>query len=713
MAPMTPRLRVLAVGGNPVSAFLSWRLQATNACDVTLVWKSAYEHVAQYGLSFKSPVFGNERFRPRHVVKTPEDAATVKSTFDYVILCVKALPDIYDLAAVIDSVVTPQHTCIIVNTTHALGVESALEDRFPTNVILSLVSGAELSQLGQSEFEHKGSSSIWVGPANRNHNIPAAIQDDMAQALAMTLSGAQVDCQVSSNIRQQQYERVIGPIAFHPASVIFETPNHAALMEKVGVSQLVGDVIDELLALAAAQGCEFSQEFKQKTIEQMTQPTTHESIMYQDYVARRPMEVETYLGSPIKLAQTVGVKIPRIETLYAVLFNMNLVNRSRPKDIPLPPRSPSAQSPLPPRLSSQSAPRGMPNGMPGGFPNGNGIPRPRPRGPPMGPMSPGARRPPMNGGRPSLNGPPNGYHPPPSRAASRRGSMDGNDLEEFSHLVMYDDIPEAGAPNFGPRGGPGRQDMALREKELQLRQRELALREREMGMGRRPGPPGRRGPPPPRNAPAFDDDDGEDDYFDPNAGPVAPMVDPDNFDMMSVTSRKNRKIPSATQLRNNPEGSYEGGSSRSNRFRPFGRNRSSQLSNSIPGINENILDDPLLGYSSNRYGTVDRGAMKAESRANSLTASRLDEMQYGPGTGGSGGGMNGPFPRRTSQSPGNTYGPSNRGGRPSPTNGFGPQMNGRPSPPDGMRQPAPRYPPGQGNTVMPQQVEQHVGRGEW
>merc|ERR1712000_445790 len=52
---------------------------------------------------------------------------------------------------------------------------------------------------------------------------------------------------------------------------------------------------------------------------------------------------------------------------------------------------------------------------------------------------------------------------------------------------------------------------------------------------------------------------------------------------------------------------------------------------------------------------------------------------------------------RSSQSPGNPYAPSMRG------------SGGRPSPPDGMRQPVPRYPPGQGNVVAPQQVEQHVG----
>ncbi|RMJ13592.1 hypothetical protein CDV36_006773 [Fusarium kuroshium] len=727
MAPVSPRLRILSVGGNPVSAFLSWRLQATNACDVTLVWKSGYEHVAQYGISFKSPTFGNERFKPRHVVRNPEDAASAREgPFDYVVLCVKALPDVYDLASVIDSVVTPQHTCILINTTNTLGVEAALEERFPTNVVLSLVSGAELTQLGQSEFEHKGPTDIWIGPASRNANIPQSIQEDMAQALAVTLSSGQVECKVSPNIRQQQYERVMGPIAFHPISVIFETPNHAALFEKVGVRDMVSEVLDELLRLAASNGCKFDADFKQKTIDEMTK-ASGESIMWQDYVARRPMEIETYLGSPVKLARDNKVSVPRIETLYAILHNLNTVNRNRPKPGDpnaniMPPSSPTA--PQLPRMPSQNSHRPMMNGMP----NGNGMPPrgPRPRN------SSNLSQAGMRRGPPSMNGgPPNGYpRPPPSmngggsRQPSRRGSLEENSLEEFSHLVLYDDIPEGSESSVAGDNS----DIALRERELALRQRELAIREQEMRMRRGPpgppgphGPPGgpggpgpRRGPHPMRNSKQVfdDDDDDDDDYFDPTANPAPPLIDPDNFDMMSVTSRKNRKAPeqNPAQFRRNPDNLPP--PTRGGRFRPsFGRNRTSQVGHThAPMTTENILEDPLLSCSSNRYGAVDRGAMSAGSRANSLTAARLDDLQYGPGPGGPPG-MNGAYPRRASQSPGNPYSPSMRGGsrRGSPPNGYGPGMNGRPSPPDGVRQPVPRHPPGQGNAVAPHQVEQHIG----
>ncbi|KAK8071044.1 alcohol dehydrogenase [Apiospora hydei] len=682
MAEYDELMNICAVGGNAVSAFLSWRLQATNACDVTLVWKSGFDSVHQYGISFKSDAFGNER----------------RGAFDYVILCIKALPDVYDIASVIDSVVTPQHTCILINTTHTLGIEKAIEDRFPTNVVLSLVSNAQITQLGASEFEHRGSTEIWVGPANQNTSIPATIQEDMAQALAMTLSTGQVDCKVSTNIRQQQYERVIGPIAFHPASVIFDTSSHTALLEKKGVRELVYGVIDELMQLATAQGCSFTSNFKDSTIKEQCQPSESGSIMWQDYIARRPMEVETYLGSPRELARAAGIKVPTIDTLYAIFHHANITNQQRPKEVPAaypaPSGSPSGGNGPMPRMSSNGPPpqRAMPNGVP----NGNGMGRAGPR--------------PRNSS--NFNGPPPGMRrgPPPSmgnggsRQPSRRGSMEETDLNEFSHLMLYDDVAEAGPDGTYPGDNS---EIGLRERELQLRQRELALKEQEMRMrrGPPPGPPGppgprrRPGPPPSVRGGAYDDEDEElDDFFDPNAVPMTPMIDPDNFDMMSVTSRKARmNTPNQKQIRQDPEMGNGAGNmhARNSRFgRPgFGRNRASQIGmNSIPGLHENFLDDTLMASTSNRYGGVDRGQMQAGSRANSLTAQHLDQIS---GPGGMSG-MNGPFPRRVSHSPGGPYSPSIRGGngRPSPPNGMkgGPGMNGRPSPPDGMRQPVPRYP---------------------
>ena len=498
------------------------------------------------------------------------------------------------------------------------------------------------------------------------------------------------------------------PIAFHPASVLFETPSHTELLAKVGVRSMVSDVMDELLQISTAQGCHFTADFKEKTMQKMAIPSETNSIMYQDFAAKRPMEVETYLGSPIKLAQETGVRVPRIETLYALLHHCNIINLQRPAPS-VSPNPPPGSAP-PPRMSS-TGPRPPMNGNMNGPMNGGAM-----RGgrtPSMGPPRRGPGPPTMNG-YPSRQS--NGYNPrgPPPNQLSRRPSFEGDDLGEFSHVVLYDEIPEGGViPGYADmsNGNSKPSELAIRERELNLRQRELQLREQEYNMRK-----GSRRPPPSHRGGFDEDEDDEDDFFDPMArGPPMPAIDPDSVDMMSVTSRRTRKAPSLSQIRQNPEQGVigRGGMRQSHSFGPrpgLNRNRvSANMMASMPEVHANPLDDPLLGYSSNRYGTVDRKAIGDASRTNSLTAARLNELQ-GAGTNS---GMTGAnpspspgMPRRTSHSPGNPFN-GRIMGRPSPPeDGYigpnGMQTNGGPSPPGMMRQPVPRYPPGQGNAVAPQ-----------
>ncbi|KAL7272343.1 hypothetical protein RUND412_004852 [Rhizina undulata] len=715
MAPATPRLRILSVGGNAVSAFLSWRLQATQSCDVTLVWKSGYEQVSQYGISFRSNKFGNERFKPHSVVRSPEDGAGIPGGFDYVLLCVKALPDVYDLAAVIESVVTPQHTCILVNTTNALGIESYLESRFPANVVLSLVSGANLIQHGPSDFEHTGLADVWVGSSS-NANFSSGLDLDMAEALALTLASGSVDCHVSPNIRQLQWERMIGPIAFHPLSVLLETGNHAALMEKPGIKKLISDLIDELMDIAKAQSCTFPDDFKQTIIDAQLQNTAQQSTMFQDFSARRPLEIETFLGSPIKFAQSVGVKAPHTETLYAVLRHVNQANQSR---------TPSSGSPAPSIAQPNPGSRGPTT--PRSQMNGAGNRRPPPsRGGPDPQM--GARRGPPQNAYPS-NGPsPNGLQPNayrgrngegyPSATVSRRNSFE-NDLEEFGHIALFgdtvdgDEIPTQHVLPEGAEYGrrvPSASELALREREIALRQRELALREQELSM-RQGGAPMKHGRRKSRGKSVYDDDEDDDDvYYDP--GPPMPRIDPDSFDMMSMTSRRTRRLPSSGNLRSGSEAEVPLQPTRtrqSMRAMTSKSRTSARLVSEFPMAHDSITDNSLMGYSSNRYGNVDRKILSDSSRANSLTAQKLEDIHdnHGPGRG-----QGGPYhpqtshhPRRPSLSPGDMR-PNGHG----PRQGY-PQGRGFAGAPNGqqpIRQPVPKYPNGQG---LPHQVEQQISDG--
>ena len=170
----------MIVGSNAVSAFYSWRLASSKACEVTVVWRRNWQAVQDYGIAFQSNYYGSERWKPAHgshclrrlltiVVQQVEDAVEAGRPYDYILVCVKVIPELYELADVIVDVVTPSHTCILLNTTTTIGVEKSLGARFPKNLIISLVNFAELNQTGGFEFEHFGESAkVWIGTTIRN-----------------------------------------------------------------------------------------------------------------------------------------------------------------------------------------------------------------------------------------------------------------------------------------------------------------------------------------------------------------------------------------------------------------------------------------------------------------------------------------------------------------------------------------------------------------
>ncbi|EWC43414.1 hypothetical protein DRE_07637 [Drechslerella stenobrocha 248] len=462
----------------------------------------------------------------------------------------------------------------------------------------------------------------------------------MAEALALTLQSGNVDCRVSPNILQQQWERMMGPIAFHPLSVLTEIPDLSALIEISGMRSLIDSLLEELLRIAQAQGCSFTRDFKNQVIENMTKTST-QSTMYQDFTSRRPMEVEVLLGSPIKIAKTASISAPQLQTLYPLLCHLNTANQSK--------------APSQPNNIRERQPPAVENLQ---LATSNGLKHPPPPPPPPPPLpAPAAEQAPSNS-RPPANlkshypakRPPsslNGRNLPHGDAGrnqaiangaynSRRNSFD-NDLEEFGHIVMYGDmlhtddtddlvLTATDDRNFTQHENNHRQHMSIRERELQLKHRELALKEQELALHRNArGGNRRKGPARPNNFEYDEDDDDDDEYFGQQPSAV-PYVHPDSIDMMSVTSRRNRRLPSGNSLRGNFGGqphrvSYHatGGPAKNrNKDRP-----SAALIGDFPTPHSSIADDPLLNYSSNRYPTLQ------SSRANSLTTSRFDDYAAG------------------------------------------------------------------------------------
>ncbi|KAK9333523.1 ketopantoate reductase PanE/ApbA C terminal-domain-containing protein [Lipomyces starkeyi] len=606
------RLKVLSIGSNPTCAFLSWRLTASNATDVSLVWKAQFDIVYNYGVSFKSDQLGSQRFRPYQVVKSVDDITIPPGGYDYILLCVKALPDVYDLSSVIEHVVTPGHTCIVVNTTAGLGIESYLDDSFKDNVVLSLVCDTAVTQTGPADFEQTESApQFWIGANAKYIPKEASLVDDMAESFALTLEAGAVKCNVSKNIRQQQWEKSIGPIAFHPLSVIMEESNLTTLISLPRARSIVGGIISELIQIAKSQGCVFDEfTFAQTVIDTMV-TIQKQSMMFQDYVAKRPMEVEVMLSNPLKMADTAGIKTPRLEMLYILLSRLNKLNQSRTSAPP----TPSIPPPISrqPSITPIAARRPPPPAANNGYAN-------RRQGPQMTPPTPN--------GYPKQNG----YGHRPSPSLSRRNSVEG--LEEFSDVVAYANGNGNGSGSGSSSGGntpngttgytngltsvPSLQDLTIRERELELRQRELMLREREIMMqqrGPRPPQPIRAQTGPASSVISLAIGEAEDDYFTSHAPPMGQYED---VDMLSMTSRRNRRTGSVVRNLRSADPSAGNSHPLTKAYRKL--SGGADLSPAALEYYESFIDSPLISYTSDRYHSVDTRVLTDQSRANSMSS---------------------------------------------------------------------------------------------
>ena len=534
-------------------------------------------------------------------------------------MCVKALPDVYDLGEVIQSVVTPSHTCIIVNTTASIGIEAALMKSYPRNMVLSLCSGIDIAQIGPAEFDHTASKPVFVGAIRENPALPPEAQQDMIESLTLTLEAGAVECSSTNNIEKYQWEKLIGMISFYPVSVILQEPNHAALMEDVAMKDLVNKLVDECLTVAEARSCSFSYDFKLRTIASQTASKDTKSTMYQDFLARRPLEIEVFLATPIRLAEEREVAVPYLRSVYALLKHINKVNQTVPSTA-----SPAQASRLTPQYTGQSI---MGQKYYQGRPSNDNRTMSMMRGPP-GPNGMNARMPPQV------------QQPRPRQRLSRDNSLDG--LEEFATVAMYNDlVPSSGDYTSERRETPpltghaplrpnGRQmrppvqrasstqhyySQSQRGHEQSPRTGAFNGLSKTMGKMRMSG----------RNRnKEFDDDEDDDDYIDV---PVSrgPPIDPSQVDMLAMT-RRGRNSAMANRLESDRTSSFATARPKMRQ----GRTSSSQaLINDIPNVHDAVTASALFGMGDNRYGTVDSRSLAKQAqtgRLNSMQSERMNSM---------------------------------------------------------------------------------------
>ncbi len=75
-------------------------------------------------------------------------------------------------------------------------------------------------------------------------------------------------------------------------------------------------VMKDVQQAAKASGCTVSDEHLNKMLRDTEKMVPYDSSMRLDYLANRPMEIETIFGNPLRAAQRGGYSAPLIQMIY-------------------------------------------------------------------------------------------------------------------------------------------------------------------------------------------------------------------------------------------------------------------------------------------------------------------------------------------------------------------------------------------------------------
>ena len=99
------------------------------------------------------------------------------------------------------------------------------------------------------------------------------------------------------------------------------------IMRDVNTRNLVTEIMEEILWGAKSCQRQIQDSYVQEMLDHTDKLQPYLTSMKIDYDRRRPLEIEGIIGNPLRMANEVGVKLPKIEMLYQQLRFLDARNR--------------------------------------------------------------------------------------------------------------------------------------------------------------------------------------------------------------------------------------------------------------------------------------------------------------------------------------------------------------------------------------------------
>ncbi|WP_438481305.1 2-dehydropantoate 2-reductase [Oleiharenicola lentus] len=299
--PKAPRIAIIGAGA--LGCYYGARLAKAGG-DVHFLVRSGRAAIMARGIRVKTPT---ERIHVKKV-QTYATAAEI-GPCDLVIVTVKATAN-DALAKILPPLMGP--TTLVLTLQNGLGVEEPVAEVVGAEHVLGAICFVGVTRTAFGVVECSFAGLMMLGEFGR----PASAR---TREVAKLLENAGVKCEAQDNLEELRWKKLVWNVPFNGLAIAAGSVTTDVLLADEGLRTLARRLMEEVLEAAAKFGHHIPRAFMDLQFERTAKLGNYSPSSLGDFVAGKPIEVEEIWGEPVRRAKSVGVPVPRLEMLYALI----------------------------------------------------------------------------------------------------------------------------------------------------------------------------------------------------------------------------------------------------------------------------------------------------------------------------------------------------------------------------------------------------------
>lgn len=199
---------------------------------------------------------------------------------------------------------------------NGINTEERLARMFPNVPIIGGLAFTCINRISAQKIEHRDYGLIKLAPL-KDQYMP------QAKSTHSFFREAKIEVQLETNLRKNRWEKLLWNIPFNTLSVLLGGVSTDKIMASAHATNLALGLMNETIKIANSEGVGFDESLTKGMLERTRSMRPYKTSMLLDFENQRPMEIESILGEPMRLARKNNIKTPLLDCVYSMASFIN------------------------------------------------------------------------------------------------------------------------------------------------------------------------------------------------------------------------------------------------------------------------------------------------------------------------------------------------------------------------------------------------------